>query len=126
MKNRALTGITVGFLISLPWLALMYAGQRVFGWPHIPFEIFEFISWSLPGQAITLSIETLIKFVIFTGLGQTSATGKLIEIALAYILALVILSLLAGLYGVTLAKLKTHWARRGLFTGLLLSFLTQH
>lgn len=124
MKNRAITGLTVGFLISLPWLALMYAGQRLFGWPHIPFEIFEFLSWSLPGQVITLSIEWLIKFVTFTGLGQTSATGKLIEIALAYLLAVVLLSLLAGLYGITLTKLKSPWPVRGLLIGMLLGFLS--
>jgi len=90
---------------------------------HIPFEFFEFLSWSLPGQVITISIEALINFVTFTGLGQTSATGKLIEIALAYLLVLVLLSLLAGLYSLTLAKLKTSWAVRGLLAGMLLSFL---
>ncbi len=123
MKNRVLTGISVGFFISLPWLMLMYAGQRLYGWVHIPFEFFEFLSWSLPGQVITISIEALINFVTFTGLGQTSATGKLIEIALAYLLVLVLLSLLAGLYSLTLAKLKTSWAVRGLLAGMLLSFL---
>jgi DMSO/TMAO reductase YedYZ molybdopterin-dependent catalytic subunit len=124
MKNRFISGLTIGFFISLPWLALMYAGQRLFGLTHVPFKLFEFISWSLPGQAITFSIETLIRFVTFTGLGQTSATGKLIEIALAYLFMLVILSLLAGLYALTLGTLKYPWGIRGAIAGLILGFLT--
>ena len=123
-KGRFVSGLTTGFFISLPWLALMYAGQRLFGWIHIPFELFEFLSWSLPGQLVTLSIETLIRFVIFTGLGQTSATGKLIEIALAYLLVLVLLSLLAGLYAVAVGRFRFHWAARGAIAGLILGFLT--
>ena len=123
-KGRFVSGLTTGFFISLPWLALMYAGQRLFGWTHIPFELFEFISWSLPGQVVTLSIETLIRFVTFTGLGQTSATGKLIEIALAYLLVLVLLTLLAGLYALTVGRLRFHWASRGAIAGLILGFLT--
>jgi len=102
----------------------MYAGQRLFGLTHVPFKLFEFISWSLPGQAITFSIETLIRFVTFTGLGQTSATGKLIEIALAYLFVLVILSLLAGLYALTLGTLKYPWGIRGAIAGLILGILT--
>jgi hypothetical protein len=124
MKERLLSGITVGFFISLPWLALMYAGQRLFGWIHVPFQLFEFISWSLPGQVITLSIETLIKFVTFIGIGQTSTTGKLLEIALAYLLALVLLSLLSGLFTLTLGSLKTPWGVHGMIYGLLLGLLT--
>lgn len=124
MKNQAITGITVGFIISFPWLALMYAGQRLFGWMHIPFEFFEFLSRSLPGGVITASIEALIQFVTFTGLGQTSFTGKLLEIAFAYLLALAILSLFAGLYAITLGRLNTSWGVRGSLTGLFLGFLT--
>jgi hypothetical protein len=123
MKNRFISGLTIGFFISLPWLALMYAGQRLFGWTHVPFKLFEFISWSLPGQVVTLSIGALIRLVTFTGLGQTSATGKLIEIAMAYLLVLVILSLLAGLYAFTIGTLKYPWGMRGAIAGLILGFL---
>ena len=101
----------------------MYAGQRLFGLTHIPFQLFEFVSWTLPGQVVTFAIETLISFVAFTGLGQTSATAKLIEISLAYLLMLVILSLLAGLYAVTIGKLNSPWGIRGTLAGLILGLL---
>ncbi|MGW8225735.1 MAG: molybdopterin-dependent oxidoreductase [Anaerolineales bacterium] len=124
MKERFLSGITVGFFISLPWLALMYAGQRIFGWIHVPFQLFKFLSWSLPGQVITLAIETLIKFVSFIGIGQTSTTGKLLEIALAYLLALVLLSLLSGLFAITFGNLNISWGVHGIIYGFILGLLT--
>ena len=123
MRDRFVSGLTVGFFITLPWLALMYAGQRLFNWLHIPFELFEFLSWSLPGQVVTLSIKTLINFITFTGLGQTSATGKLIEIAFAYLLVLVILSLMGGLFAVSIGALKLSWGWQGFIAGLILNFL---
>jgi hypothetical protein len=122
-KGRFFSGLTIGFFTSIPWLALMYAGQRLFSWPHVPFDLFEFISWSLPGQAISLSIKTLIRFITLTGLGQTSETGKLIEIGMAYLLALVLLSLLGGLYSYSVAKIKFPWGGRGILTGIFLGIL---
>ena len=121
--RKFIAGLTVGFFISIPWLAFMYLGQGLFGFTHIPFELFEFISWSLPGELVTISIETLIRFVTFTGLGQTSAMGKLIEISLAYLLVLVILCLLAGLYAVSVDKLKTPWWIRGVIMAVCLACL---
>ncbi|UCD99726.1 MAG: hypothetical protein JSV42_03070, partial [Chloroflexota bacterium] len=111
--RRFFAGLTVGFFISIPWLALMYLGQGVFGFTHIPFKLFEIITWSLPGELVTISIETLIRFVTFTGLGQTSAIGKLIEISIAYLLVFVILCVSAGLFAVSIDKLKTSWLIRG-------------
>jgi hypothetical protein len=121
MKTRFLSGITIGFFISLPWLAVIYAGQRLAGFPHVPFDLFELLAWSLPGGIVSLGIEYLIKFVSFLGLGQTSVAGKAVEIAAAYILTLIILSGLAGLYAITLHRLKIHGILRGLLAGLVLT-----
>ena len=122
-KTRFITGLTIGFFVTLPWLALMYTGQRLFGLSHIPFELFEFISWSIPGQLVTIFIETLIRLINFAGLCQTAATGKLIEIGLAYLLAWVVLSVLAGLYAAAIGKLKLNWVVRGMIAGLILGIL---
>ncbi len=124
MKMHLLSGITIGFFISLPWLALMYAGQQLAGLPHIPFDLFELLAWSLPGGIISLGIEYLIEFVSLIGLGQTSTVGKAVEIAAAYILTLIILSGLAGLYAITLHRLKTPWIVRGLLAGFFLTGFT--
>ncbi len=124
MKTRFLVGLTVGLFIGLPWLALMYAGQQVIGTPHIPFELFEYLTRVLPGGIISLGIEWLIEFVTFFDLGQTSASGKIIEIAAAYLLALAVLSMLGGLFAVTLQRLKTPWGVRGIVAGLILTAFT--
>lgn len=124
MKPRAIAGMTVGLFIGMPWLVLMYAGQRIFGWMHIPFEFFEFLSRSLPGGLVTAAIESLITFVNYLGVGQTSAMGKLIEIGIAYLLAWFLLILLAGLYAVTISKLNSRWWVRGILAGLTLGALT--
>ncbi len=123
MKTRLLSGITVGFLISLPWLALMYAGQQLAGLPLVPFDLFEFLARSLPGGIVSLGIELLIQFVSFIGLGQTSSVGKTVEIAAAYLLSLIILSGFGGLYAITLQRLKTPWMARGVLVGLFLTIL---
>lgn len=115
------SGFTIGFFISIPWLAVLFAGQRLAGFPLIPFELFEFISQSLPGSVVSLGIEYLIKFVNFLGVGQTSSTGKLLEIATAYIMSLVLLSGFAGLYAVTLQRWNISWIVRGLVASFLLS-----
>lgn len=124
MKTRLLIGITVGFFISLPWLALMYAGQLILGTAHIPFELFELLTRILPGGVISLGIEWLIGFVTILGLGQTSATGKIIEMAAAYLLALTLLSLSGGLYAITIQKLKSSWVVKGFIAGSILTALT--
>jgi hypothetical protein len=124
LKTRLLIGFTVGFFISLPWLALMYAGQQVIGAPNIPFELFEYLTRVLPGGMISLGIEWLIELVTFFGPGQTSATGKIVEIVAAYLLALVLLILFGGSYAITLQKLRTSWGVRGILAGLILSIFT--
>jgi hypothetical protein len=122
--SRFLLGFLVAILISLPWLALMYAGQQIIGAPHVPFELFEFLTRILPGGLISLGIEWLIQFVSFLRLGQTSSSGKSVEIFSAYLLALVLLSLLGGLYAVSLQRLKTPWEIRGVLAGLILTIFT--
>ncbi len=124
MRIRFFSGITVGFFISLPWLALVYAGQQIAGFPQTPFELFELLTWSLPGGIISIGIEYLIEFVSFIGLGQTSAAGKAVEIVAAHLLTLVLLSGLAGLYAITLHRLKFPWILRGLLAGLVLTLFT--
>lgn len=121
MKSQAIIGITVGAIISLPWLAIMYAGQAIAGLPLLPFDLFELLSRILPGGIITLGIELLIQFVTTLQLGPTSAIGKSIEFIFAYILALILLSGTGGLYAVSLRRLKTAWWVRGSLVGMLLT-----
>jgi hypothetical protein len=123
MKSQAIIGISVGAIISLPWLAIMYAGQAIAGLPFLPFDLFEWLTRFLPGGVITLGIELLIQFVSTLQLGQTSTVGKSIEIIIAYLLALVLLSGTGGLYAVSLRRLKAPWWLRGTLVGIILTLL---
>ena len=107
VKSQFLIGFSTALLVTLPWLALMHLGQQILGAPQVPFELFEFLTRILPGNLISLGIEWLIQFVTFFGLGQTASSAKSIEIISAYLLALVLLSLLGGLYAISLHRLKT-------------------
>jgi hypothetical protein len=99
----------------------MYTGQQLAGLPLVPFDLFEFLSRSLPGGIVSLGIEWLIQFASFIGLGQTSSVGKAVEIAAAYLLTLVILSGFGGVYAISLHRLKITWVMRGGLAGLFLT-----
>jgi hypothetical protein len=123
-KSLAIIGITVSFFISIPWLALLYAGQQIARLPLLPFEFFEILTRYLPGSVVTLSIEWMIQVITTLQLGQTSETGKNIEIGIAYLLTLVIMSGLGGLYVLTIQRLRINWAICGLLAGLVLTIPT--
>ena len=124
MKFRAIIGITVGFFISLPWLAVMFAGQAVAGLPLVPFDFFELLTRSLPGGMVTIAIEWMIEIVSILGSGQTSTIAKTLQMAIAYLLTLIILSGFGGVYALTLGRLKTSWMMPGILAGLILTTLT--
>jgi hypothetical protein len=99
----------------------MYTGQQLAGLPLVPFDLFEFLSRSLPGGIVSLGIEWLIHFVSFIGLGQTSSVGKAVEIAAAYLLTLIILSGFGGVYAISLHRMKILMGVRGGLAGLFLT-----
>lgn len=121
MKSRALIGVTVGAFISLPWLAILYAGQAIAGLPLLPFEFFELLSRLLPSGIITLGIEWMIQLISTLQLGQTSTVGKTIEFIFAYLMSLILLSIIGGLYAVTVQRIKTTWWVRGILAGISLT-----
>ena len=82
-KSQAIIGITVGFFVSLPWLAMLYAGQQIARLPLLPFEFFEFLTRYLPGSVVTISIDWMIQVITTLQLGQTSSIGKNFEIGIA-------------------------------------------
>jgi DMSO/TMAO reductase YedYZ molybdopterin-dependent catalytic subunit len=72
-------GALVGGLTSLPLMALWYLGEQLLGLPFVPFDAFDWLARNLPGNLITLAIDTIVKFITMFNLGATSPTAKLIE-----------------------------------------------
>jgi DMSO/TMAO reductase YedYZ molybdopterin-dependent catalytic subunit len=72
-------GALLGGLTSLPLIALWYLGQQVAGLLFVPFDVFDWLARVLPGNVITLAIDTIVRTIRTFNLGPTSSTAKLIE-----------------------------------------------
>lgn len=124
MKDRALAGIVIGFLVSLAWLGITYAGQQLANLPVLAFEFFEWLTRILPGGLITFALDNMIRTLHRLQFGPTASLGKSAEIALAYLLALLILTCLGLLYALTLDRLPIAWPLRGLLFGTILALIS--
>lgn len=127
MNNKRmtiLTGALFGLLTSLPVIALNYLGQAVAGLPFVPFDIFDWMTRTLPGGLLTFVIDTLVGLINSLSLGETSSTAKLFEQLIA------ISQLVAGgaVFGGILAWLgqrrTLNYRRAGLIGGALLLLAT--
>ena len=118
--KRAITGAAFALVISIPWLALLYAGQQVANLPLIPIRFFEWITRVLPGGLVTFGLEAMIQALHALRLGPTSVLGKALEFVMAYFMTLIILTLLGAFYAVTIGNTRPRWYIKGLAAGLIL------
>jgi DMSO/TMAO reductase YedYZ molybdopterin-dependent catalytic subunit len=72
-------GALLGGLTSLPLLALLYFGWRLIELPFLPFDLFDWLARTLPGDVITLGIDAIVRLVQTLNLGSTSTAAKTIE-----------------------------------------------
>lgn len=72
-------GALLGGLTSLPLMALWYLGEQLAGLPFVPFDIFDWLARILPGDVITLGIDTIVRTIDALNLGSTSTAAKTIE-----------------------------------------------
>ncbi len=80
MKRPSLAlGALLGGLTGLPLIALWYLGQQAAGLAFAPFDVFDWLARVLPGNVITLAIDTIVKVIRTFNLGPTSSMAKLIE-----------------------------------------------
>lgn len=124
MGERLLTGFSVGVLLGLPWLALSYAANQTAKILLLPFEVFELFTRLLPGELITTGIESMIQILRSLQLGPTASMGKIAEFSMAYLLALLLLTVFAVLYALTLDRVHITWFYRGLIAAGLLWYLS--
>lgn len=124
MRTRFLAAAAAGGLISISWLGIIYAGGAVANLPLIPFLFFEWLARSLPGSLLTLGVETMVNLLIRLRLGQTAALAKTLEMGMAFTLAWLTLTLLAGGLSLMWERLSWRWQAKGLLTGGLLAILS--
>jgi hypothetical protein len=71
-----LTGAALGFLLGLPWLAVMALASQLTGLPYPPFELFEWFTRILPGDLVTSGLEGLIRLINLLDLGQLPRSAR--------------------------------------------------
>ncbi len=76
-------GALVGGLTSLPLMAVFYLGEQFAGLAFVPFDLFDWLARVLPGDIITLGIDSIVRLIRTLSLGPISELAKLIEQLLA-------------------------------------------
>ena len=89
-------GALFGALTSLPLMALFYTGEKLAGLPFIPFDLFDWLARVLPGQVVTLGIDTMVETIRLLPLGSVSEVAKTAEQLMA-LAVFIVLAAVAGL-----------------------------
>jgi DMSO/TMAO reductase YedYZ molybdopterin-dependent catalytic subunit len=115
-------GALAGALTSLPLIALSYLGFQLAGLPFVPFDLFDWLARVLPGDVVTVAIDTLVQFINTFDLGETSEVGKLIQKVFALVLVILMGALLGAIIaGVVRGSTWRGWLIGGI--GGLIAFL---
>lgn len=112
-------GLLLGALTSLPVIGLAYLGDQLAGLPFVPFDLFDWMARSLPGDVITLGIDAMVDTIIALNIGSsTSQTAKLLE----QVMALIMFVAIGAVLGVAVAWLsrKRSGRQAGAIAGLVL------
>jgi DMSO/TMAO reductase YedYZ molybdopterin-dependent catalytic subunit len=81
-------GAVLGGLTSLPLIALSYLGEQWAGLPFVPFDLFDWLARVLPGNVITVGLDTIVRLITLLGLGPIGGTAKRIEQFLGILLVI--------------------------------------
>jgi hypothetical protein len=118
-----LTGAVVGFLLTAALSAVFYLGQRLWGLPFVPFDVFEWVTGRLPGPVVTRGIEAVVTLIRTLGLGSTDVAAKAIEQLMA-IAGVLIAGAAAGAVLVSIRNRPGgRWKRAGAVVGGLAGIL---
>jgi DMSO/TMAO reductase YedYZ molybdopterin-dependent catalytic subunit len=82
-RRRYLLAAGLGAITSLPVIALTFMGEALLGLPIVPFDIFDWVARTLPGDVITFGIDSMVSLIRGLNLGDTSSTAKLLEQTMA-------------------------------------------
>jgi DMSO/TMAO reductase YedYZ molybdopterin-dependent catalytic subunit len=107
-----MTGALAGVITMAPVLAISYLAFRVAGLPFLPFDLFDWLARVLPGNLVTLGIDTMVTVLRAAGIATSNA--KVVEQGLALLLML----LLGGGAGALLAFFLSRTAVGGVRLGL--------
>lgn len=81
-------GAVLGALTSLPVIALAYLGTLLAGLAFFPFDLFDWLARVLPGNVITLGIDSMVRLIRLLGLGPIDSAAKAFEQATGILLVI--------------------------------------
>jgi len=113
------TGFLVGALLTAALMGIMYLGRQLFGFPFVPYELFNWVARVLPGDLVTFGIDLMIDTMLFLGISVVDS-AKTAERAMA-IIQFLLGGALAGLvyFGVMKARQLKASHLSGLIMGAL-------
>lgn len=114
------SGAIAAAMLALPWTAISYAGLSIAGLPFIPFALFDWLVRMLPGQVITLALETMVGGLQALDLGSTAALGKAFEAGIALAITAIGLAALGGAQALLGGKTRVRGVWSGGLAGMLL------
>lgn len=121
-------GALFGALSALTLIALLALGERLFDFPFVPFDIFDWMARTLPGWFIGTVISTMVAIIRFLQgflpIGDISTTAKLAEQAIATGQLIAGGAVFGAILGWLAAKPGRNIVLFGLAGGLLLLGLT--
>ena len=116
-----LRGAFLGGITSFAVMALFYLGERLWGLPFVPFDRFDWLARTLPGDLVTTGIDGVVTVVERLNLGATDTASKTIEQLLALALTLLIGLGLGSVIGAITARMRSGYGWLvGLIAGLIL------
>jgi DMSO/TMAO reductase YedYZ molybdopterin-dependent catalytic subunit len=123
MKRSFLSiGILLGFLSSLILMAISYLANTLLGLPFLPFDLFNWLARTLPGDLIRTTIAAMVSIITTLHLGQIDTTAKIFE----NIQALLVVAVTGAVFGLVLgwiASRRRAWLGMAGFLGGILLWL---
>jgi DMSO/TMAO reductase YedYZ molybdopterin-dependent catalytic subunit len=128
-KPGVLLGALVSGLLTLPLLAVWFVGQRIAGFPFVPFNVFYNVRDNTPGGIITYVIESMEHAIRTLNLGRVDTIAKQIETAMSIGLILVIMVVAGAIFFAVMRRMehRQEWLPGvifGLVVGIPLTFLS--
>lgn len=84
-EQRIWLGLLIGFVLTIPFAAVLYAGFRHAGLPFVPFNLFDWVTRRLPGAVVATAIGVMVRVIRGLNIGPTATTAKLAEQTMAVV-----------------------------------------
>ncbi|MBK8901720.1 MAG: molybdopterin-dependent oxidoreductase [Anaerolineaceae bacterium] len=120
-RHKLLRGALIGGGVGIVLTALFYLGDQLLRLPFLPFYLFDWLARALPGDVVTLGIDSIVNGILLLNIGEsTSETAKLIEQLLALLLFVLLWVVIGWVIALISQRTRFSGQQAGLAAALLL------